>query len=104
MTALAGWENFYVIVGSAAGALIGLQFVVVRLVADSPALRVAEGVAAFATPAIVHFGVVPGTPSRITYLSRSVNNGRLSGIGKNHRNQRETYFYCWCTHTIKSKE
>ena len=51
MTALAGWENFYVIVGSAAGALIGLQFVVVRLVADSPALRVAEGVAAFATPA-----------------------------------------------------
>jgi hypothetical protein len=58
MTALAGWENFYVIVGSAAGALIGLQFVVVRLVADSPALRVAEGVAAFATPAIVHFGVV----------------------------------------------
>jgi hypothetical protein len=58
MTALAGWEDFYVIVGSAAGALIGLQFVVVRLVADSPALRVAEGVAAFATPAIVHFGVV----------------------------------------------
>jgi hypothetical protein len=58
MTAFAGWENFYVIVGSAAGALIGLQFVVVRLVADSPALRVAEGVAAFATPTIVHFGVV----------------------------------------------
>src|SRR5260370_28699343 len=28
MTALAGWENFYVIVGSAAGALIGLEFVV----------------------------------------------------------------------------
>ena len=58
MTALAGWENFYVIVGSAAGALIGLQFVVVTLVAESPAQRVAEGVAAFATPAIVHFGVV----------------------------------------------
>jgi hypothetical protein len=58
MTALAGWENFYVIVGSAAGALIGLQFVVVTLIADSPALRVAEGVAAFATPTIVHFGVV----------------------------------------------
>jgi hypothetical protein len=27
MTALAGWGNFYVIVGSSAGALIGLQFV-----------------------------------------------------------------------------
>jgi hypothetical protein len=33
MTALAGWENFYVIVGSAAGALIGLEFVVVTLIA-----------------------------------------------------------------------
>jgi hypothetical protein len=58
MIALAGWENFYVIVGSAAGALIGLQFVVVTLIADSPTLRVAEGFAAFATPTIVHFGVV----------------------------------------------
>ena len=58
MTALAGWENFYVIVGSAAGALIGLEFVVVTLIADSPALRVTEGIAAFAMPTIVHFGVV----------------------------------------------
>jgi uncharacterized membrane protein HdeD (DUF308 family) len=28
MTLLQGWESFYVIVGSSAGALIGLQFVV----------------------------------------------------------------------------
>ena len=33
MTALSGWENFYVIVGSSAGALIGLQFVVMTLIA-----------------------------------------------------------------------
>src|SRR3977135_1131896 len=39
MTALAGWENFYVIVGSSAGALIGLQFVVLTLIADLPARR-----------------------------------------------------------------
>jgi hypothetical protein len=58
MTALNGWENFYVIVGSAAGALIGLQFVVVTLIADKPALRTVEAGAAFATPTIVHFGVV----------------------------------------------
>jgi hypothetical protein len=32
MTTLAGWENFYVIVGSSAGALIGLQFVVITLI------------------------------------------------------------------------
>ena len=31
MTALGEWENFYVIVGSSAGALIGLQFVVMTL-------------------------------------------------------------------------
>lgn len=28
MTARAGWQNFCIIVGSSAGALIGLQFVV----------------------------------------------------------------------------
>jgi hypothetical protein len=36
MTAQSGWENFYVIVGSSAGALIGLQFVVMTLIANMP--------------------------------------------------------------------
>ena len=58
MTVLDGWENFYVIVGSSAGALIGLQFVVLTLIAERPPLRAAEAGAAFATPTIVHFGVV----------------------------------------------
>ena len=40
MTATAGWENFYVIVGSSAGALIGLQFVVITLIADMPIAEV----------------------------------------------------------------
>jgi hypothetical protein len=39
MTELAGWENFFVIVGSSAGALIGLHFVVLTLIAPMPALR-----------------------------------------------------------------
>lgn len=59
MTALSGWENFYVIVGSSAGALIGLQFVVITLIATMP---IGQGAAqagqAFATPTIVHFGAV----------------------------------------------
>ncbi|MBV8774541.1 MAG: hypothetical protein JO166_19730 [Deltaproteobacteria bacterium] len=55
MSELAKWDSFYVIVGSSAGALIGLQFVVATLVAERPSLRVAEGGAAFATPNIVHF-------------------------------------------------
>jgi len=31
---LAAWANFYVIVGSAAAALIGVQFVVIALIAN----------------------------------------------------------------------
>jgi hypothetical protein len=59
MTALGGWENFYVIVGSSAGALIGLQFVVMALVADMPRTPAqAQAGHAFATPNIVHFGAV----------------------------------------------
>jgi ABC-type transport system involved in multi-copper enzyme maturation permease subunit len=54
MSELAGWDSFYVIVGSAAGALIGLQFVVMTLIADRPPTHAAG--AAFATPTIVHFG------------------------------------------------
>ena len=58
MSELAKWDSFYVIVGSAAGALIGLQFVVMTLVAERPRIRAAEAGAAFATPTIVHFGAV----------------------------------------------
>ena len=59
MTPLTGWENFYVIVGSSAGALIGLQFVVIALIANLPRTAT-EGDAsnAFATPNVVHFGTV----------------------------------------------
>ena len=59
MTAFDGWENFYVIVGSSAGALIGLQFVVIALIAEAPiASRDAQAGDAFTTPSVVHFGVV----------------------------------------------
>ena len=59
MTPLAGWENFYVIVGSSAGALIGLQFVVMALIANRPAgPGGAQAGEAFGTPTVVHFGVV----------------------------------------------
>lgn len=57
MPELAQWDSFYVIVGSAAGALIGLQFVVMTLIANRPSLRVAEGSSAFGTPTVVYFSV-----------------------------------------------
>ena len=59
MTPLSAWENFYVIVGSSAGALIGLQFVVLTLIASRPiGAGTAQAGHAFATPTIVHFGAV----------------------------------------------
>ncbi len=59
MTVFDGWENFYVIVGSSAGALIGLQFVVITLIAATPIARgEAQAGGAFTTPSVVHFGVV----------------------------------------------
>jgi hypothetical protein len=59
MTALAGWQNFYVIVGSSAGALIGLQFVLISLIAYIPIPEGGEQAGqAFATPTIIHFSVV----------------------------------------------
>jgi hypothetical protein len=53
----AAWEGFYVIVGTSAAALTGLQFVVIVLGAEVNALR-SEGLGAFATPTIVHFSGV----------------------------------------------
>lgn len=55
MTELNHWDSFLVIVGSAAGALIGLQFVVMTLLAERPPVRAGEAADAFATPTIVHF-------------------------------------------------
>ena len=54
-SALGAWESFYVIVGSSAAALTGLQFVVITLVSEA---RRGAGIAqidAFSTPTIVHF-------------------------------------------------
>jgi len=50
------WESFYVIVGSTAGALVGLQFVVLTLITEAGLLRgSSETLAAFASPNVVHF-------------------------------------------------
>jgi hypothetical protein len=55
MPELAGWETFYVIVGSSAAALTGLMFVVIALVKDSEMPRSLRTIAAFGTPTVVHF-------------------------------------------------
>jgi hypothetical protein len=52
---LAEWESFYVIVGSSAGALTGLQFVVITLGTEQRTLGGGESIGAFGTPTVVHF-------------------------------------------------
>lgn len=52
---LAGWDNFYVIIGSSAGGLTGLTFVVIALIRDSGQGVRPTGLGAFVTPTIVHF-------------------------------------------------
>ena len=54
-TTLSAWESFYIIVGSSAGALTGLQFVVMALIADRPGRATQLQIDAFATPTILHF-------------------------------------------------
>jgi hypothetical protein len=58
MSALSGWESFYVIVGSSAGALTGLTFVAVTLTGEVRTRGAGQGIPAYTTPTIVHFGVV----------------------------------------------
>jgi hypothetical protein len=67
------WETFYEIVGSASGALAGLMFVVIALVADARGATESQ-LDTFGTPTVIHFGAVlllaalsaapwPGLPS-----------------------------------------
>jgi hypothetical protein len=58
VTSRGAWENFYIIVGSSAGALTGLTFVAVSLVAELRLRGAERGIATFTTPTIVHFSVV----------------------------------------------
>lgn len=58
IAAFRAWENFYVIVGSSAAALTGLQFVVMALVADSRRRASMREIDAFGTPNVLHFCAV----------------------------------------------
>ena len=58
LSPLATWQNFYVIIGTAAATLTGLMFVVITLIAGVR-VRVSstsDGIAIFSTPNVVHFG------------------------------------------------
>ena len=53
-----GWENFYLIVGPSAGALIGLMFVVVTLTAGRERDQTERGKHLYTSPIVWHLAVV----------------------------------------------
>jgi hypothetical protein len=53
-----GWENFYLIVGPSAGALIGLMFVVVTLSQGRDQQQYETGKHLYTSPIVWHLGVV----------------------------------------------
>jgi len=82
---LAGWDNFYVITGGAAGGLTGLTFVVIALAADAHRVKLVA-VSAFVSPTIVHFGTVLAlaayiTMPRHTIVSLSIGLGAVGLAG-----------------------
>src|SRR5437899_12469086 len=71
------WESFYVIIGSSAAALTGLQFVVVVLGAEARSLR-APTVGAFGTPTVIHFCAVLLISAILSVPWRAVSNAGLA--------------------------
>ena len=85
---LSGWESFYVIVGSSGAALIGLQFVVIVLIADVRIEGSGDSIAAFGTPTVMHFAsalavsaVMSAPWNGLTGVRASLVLVALSGIG-----------------------
>ena len=78
VSVFSAWENFYVIVGSSAAALTGLQFVVIVLGSEARTLRGAETVGAFGTPTIVHLCAALLISAIMSVPWRSLSNARLA--------------------------
>lgn len=53
-----GWSDYFLLVGSAAGALIGLLFVVVTLTANRERSTVIVGARVYMSPVLLHFAFV----------------------------------------------
>ena len=66
------WDSFYLLIGGAAGALIGLLFIVATLTRDIDTDSALRGASVYMTPVVIHLGVVlslsgvaaaPGVPA-----------------------------------------
>jgi hypothetical protein len=74
---LTEWESFYVIVGSSAAALIGLQFVVIALITETRAASTTHEIDAFATPTIIHFAASLLVSAILSAPWRQLENARM---------------------------
>lgn len=63
---IAGWQNFFVILATAAGALTGLMFVVIALRREQTTNAPVHAMRSFATPTIVHFTTVVVVSATLT--------------------------------------
>lgn len=113
---LAGWENFYVIVGSSAAALTGLQFVVIALIAEVRPRSSSQQIEAFGTPTVVHFcvallisAIVSAPWVRLTSAAIALGAVGIFGVGyasvvyRRTRRQQHLYkpvFEDWLWHVI----
>ena len=52
------WDGFYLLVGSAAGALIGIMFVIATLTAGLDSRRVSQGLPVYLTPVLFHLTAI----------------------------------------------
>lgn len=82
---LSEWQTFYVIIGSSAGALIGLMFVVVALRTEARVERAEGEVRAFATPTVVHLCAVLLLAAIMAFPSQTISSLALcvsaAGLG-----------------------
>jgi len=116
MTPFTSWQNFYVIIGSSAGAMTGLQFVVMALIADMPTVvGSSQSTDAFGTPTIVHFcaalllsGIVSApwggllAPTILVGLFGAVGVGYVAIVARRARRQTsyKPVFEDWLFHVI----
>ena len=87
-----GWDNFNMLVGTAAGTLIGLLFIAMTLTAGFERSQALRGAALYMTPTMVHFAVVltaaaaavaPRLPA--VWVAAVLALGALAGLGNGIR-------------------
>ncbi len=87
---LTNWQNYYLIIGTAAATLTGLMFVVITLVTglEQQVSTMDAGISAFNTPTIVHFcavllvaAILSAPWQAFTSLSLMLGLSGLGGVG-----------------------